>query len=109
MTVSDLVSELIKWTESGYVDREVWTQLSSRISASALPDNLEALQFPPTPEPQPTQRAFMVNITVSTCPLSTVGQKCQMRCFTKTPHDLNGKMLMPSITSVHWDQRFFLL
>ena len=64
-TVSDLVSELVKWTESGYVDRGVWTQISSNINTTALPTNLETLQLPPVPEPQPTQLAFMVSIIIA--------------------------------------------
>ena len=63
--MSDLVSELVKWTESGYVDRGVWTQISSNINTTALPTNLEALQLPPVPEPQPTQLAFMVSIIIA--------------------------------------------
>ena len=35
--VSDLVSKLEKFTESGYVDKEIWTYLSSKIDAAALP------------------------------------------------------------------------
>ena len=62
ITVSDLVSELVRWTESGYVDRGVWAYLSSRINASALPANLETLQLTAVPEPQPTQLAFIVSI-----------------------------------------------
>ena len=62
ITVSDLVSELVKWTDSGYLDREVWTQLSSKINASALPTNLETLQLPPVPESQSTRLAFMASI-----------------------------------------------
>ena len=40
------MSELVKWTESGYVDGGVWTQISSSINASALSVNLETLQLP---------------------------------------------------------------
>ena len=60
--MSELVSELVKWTESGYVDRGVWAQISSNINATALPNNLEALQLPAARGPQPTQLTFTVTI-----------------------------------------------
>ena len=43
------------------MDRGVWTQLSSKIDAAALPDNLETLQKPVTSQ-QPAQLEFRVGI-----------------------------------------------
>ena len=65
--MSDLVSELVKWTESGYVDRGVWTYLSSSINATALPTNPEALQLPAAHGPQPTQLTVTITIVVFFC------------------------------------------
>ena len=59
--VSDLVSELVKWTESDYVDRGVWTRLSSKIDAAALPANLEMLKLRVS-ELQSTHVTFVVSI-----------------------------------------------
>ena len=62
IVVSDLVSELVKWTESGYVDWKVWTHLSSKIDAAALLENLETLQLPNCSGLQSRHLTFVVSI-----------------------------------------------
>ena len=60
---------MVRWTESGYLDREVWRHFSSKINPAALPSNIETLQLPAAPGP--LQLAFPVSIAVHISTLQT--------------------------------------
>ena len=62
LTVKDLISNMVTWQQSRYLDPGVWGHFRSEISPEALPTNISSLQLPAPPDaPHPLQLAFMVS------------------------------------------------
>ena len=61
MTIKDLITEMVAWQRSRYLDPDVWEHFQSRINPAALPSDISALQLAP-PTAQSEVLSLMVNI-----------------------------------------------
>ena len=94
MTVRDIVAKMILWTESGYLDRGVWTQLAQKINEAALPDNIETLRLP-------APAMYQYASTAS----SGGPYPVQPPALTAGPYPLHALQLPPTASNVHTIQQ----
>ena len=63
--MKDLITSIVGWNQSGYLDSGAWDHIRSKIDGVAYPSNIEALRLTPHHgSPLPLQLAFMVNTYV---------------------------------------------